>query len=228
MSKHSKQVFEMLVRVLVFRTANKDLIAKSPQVDQLLQKVEAAMNRIADLAALQTSGSNGIRLFLEKRTSAREDLRKELESIARTAASMGLGEFFLPRERTDRAIASVARSFVTMAEPIKEDFLANHVPPDFIERLKTGVEIMEGAFQKQVASKSTRRGATAGLVEAEDEVLTTLARLDPLMDNLLRDNEPVKAAWAAARHVAKTPGLRKPTEPPPLTPPVTPPADKAA
>jgi hypothetical protein len=136
---------------------------------------------------------------------------------------MGLKQFFMPRDRGDRAIADVARIFAASAEPLKQDFVANHMPEDFIERLKAGIENIERSIEQQAASKGARKVATTALTNARTEAIAVLARLAPIMDNLLRDNAPMKAAWDAARRVEKAATGKKPPETPPATP-----TDKAA
>ena len=233
MTNYNKRVFEMLVRVLVFRSTIKDLIGDDSQVNQLLQQVETALNKLKTYATLQTSGQNNVRLSSEERTSAREGLREHLENLTRTAASMGLKQFFMPRDKGDRAIADVARIFVQLAEPMKDEFLKYHVAEDFIDRLKGGIASIERSIQEQAASKGTRKTATATIAEARNEALAALSRLDPIMDNLLRKNAPVREAWYAARRIEKAPAYKKPAEkeetdsPNPLPPPIPPgtPAD---
>ena len=133
MTNYSKRIFEMLVRVLVFRSSYEDLIGKDSHADQLFQKVDAAFRKISAHSTLQASGKNAVRRSSSERTTARDELRKLLESVSRTAASMGLKEFFMPRDKGDRAIADVGRIFAKLAEPLKKEFIANHMPENFIE-----------------------------------------------------------------------------------------------
>jgi hypothetical protein len=218
MTDYSKRIFEMMVRVLVFRSAHPELFPKDSQAEQLLQKVEAIARSTSSQSTTQTSVKNDVRLCAGVRSSVREKLRTDLESVSRTAASMGLKQFFMPRDRGDRTIADVARIFAAAAEPLKQQFIANHMPEDFVERLKAGVENIERSIEQQAASKSARKVATTALTNARTEALTALARLDPIMDNLLRDNAPIKAAWDAARRVEKAATGKKPAETPPATP----------
>jgi len=221
MTDYSKRVFEMLVRVLVFRSAHPELFAKDSQADQLLQKVEAVYKSISAQSTRQASEKNEVRLSGSVRTTARDNLRKDLESLSRTAVSMGLKQFFMPRDRGDRAIADVARIFAATAEPLKKEFIANHMPEDFIDRLKAGIESIERSIEQQAAGKGARKVATTAIANEQAKATALLARLDPIMDNLLRDNPPVKAAWDAARRVEKGAAVRKPTETPPATPAAT-------
>jgi cob(I)alamin adenosyltransferase len=203
MTDYSKRVFEMLVRVMVFRSTHQDLIGKDSSADQILQKVDAAFKKISAQATQQASGKNAVRLSSGERTTAREDLRQLLESISRTAASMGLKQFFMPRDRSDRAVADVARIYAKTAEPFKREFVTHLMPEDFIDRLNTGIEKLERAIEQQAASKSSRKSATAAISGAQAEALSALTRLDPIMDNLLQGNSPVKAAWNAARRIER-------------------------
>jgi len=75
---------------------------------------------------------------------------------------MGMKEFFMPRGKGDRAIADVARIFAKLAEPVKTEFIANHMSKDFIDRLKARVEGIERSIEQQAASKGDRKAATTG------------------------------------------------------------------
>src|SRR2546423_15489008 len=132
MTDYSKRVFEMLVKVLVFRTNHPELIAKDSAADQLFQKLDALFKEISTHSTSQASEKNAVRLSSQERRIARENLQKDLETISRTAASIGLEEFFMPRDRSDRAVANVGKIFARLAEPHKEAFIANHLPEDFL------------------------------------------------------------------------------------------------
>jgi ribosomal protein S12 methylthiotransferase accessory factor YcaO len=191
----------MLVRVLVFRNSIEELIVKDSQIDQCFKKIESARNRIAAQSTVQTSGQNDVRVSSEERLSAREGLREHLENLTRTASSMGLNQFFMPRKKNDRAIVDVAKVFVQLAEPLKAEFVKHHVREDFIDRLKGGIASIERAIQQQVAGKGSRKAAGIAIAAAQAEALTELARLDPMMDNLLGDDVAARAAWHAASKI---------------------------
>jgi len=114
MTDYSKRIFEMLVRVLVFRSNQKNLIGKDSQAGQLFEKADAAFKPISAQSTLQASGKNAVRLSSRERTTVRDELRKDLEAVSHTAASMGIKEFFMPRDKGDRAIADVARIFARL------------------------------------------------------------------------------------------------------------------
>jgi hypothetical protein len=218
-----------LVKVLVFRSTHKDVIAQDSQVAQLFKEIEAATQKISDQATVQLSGKNDIRISSAERTQARENLRKALDRLCRTAASIGLKQFFMPADKSDRALVAVGRIFVAAAEPLVAEFVANHLPVDFIERLKAAIEAIERSIEQQATSKDARKVATATIAEAQSAALAALIRLDPIMSNLLADNEPVRAAWVAARTIERASSSKKPTvSTSPPNPPIATAATNAA
>jgi hypothetical protein len=211
MTNRNKKVYEMLVRVVVFRSTYSNLIVKGSLEDKLFDLVEAALRKLDEHSKLQTSGKNAGTVTSGERLAAREDLRTALETLCRTAASMGLKQFFMPRDRSDRSLANVGTLFISLAEPLKDAFIANHLPVDFIETLKTAVDRIEVAIKQQAVTKGTHTSATVGIASAQAEAFEALAKLDPIIENLLRENEPAKAVWDAARHVEKSSYARKAT-----------------
>jgi len=96
--------------------------------------------------------------------------------------------------------------------------------------LRAGVEGIERYIEQQAASKGERKAATTAIATAGAEALGVLTRLDPIMDNLLRDDPPLKSVWNAARRVERAAVLKKspekqgtlsPSVPPSSSPPMT-------
>jgi hypothetical protein len=229
MTNYSKRVFEMLVKVLVFRSTHGDLIAKDSELSRLLDDVEAAAKTISEQSKHQASGKNDVRISTAERDKARATLRATLETVSRTAASIGLAQFYLPQDRSDRSLASVGRIFLELAEPLASEFVARHVPPDFIERLRTAIARIEESIEQQAASKGARMAATKAIAEAQAGALAALSRIDPIITNLLSDNEPAKAVWEAARRIERVSAAKKiPPPEPPVSSPDTAAASKAA
>ena len=76
MTDYSKRVFEMLVRVLVFRSTYMDSIGKDSKADPLLEEVDAAFRTISAQSTLQASGSNAVRLLSHGNYSALDQCRR--------------------------------------------------------------------------------------------------------------------------------------------------------
>ena len=66
MTDYSKRIFEMLVRVLVFRLTHKDLIGKDSQADQLFEK---GRRGIQDICAIDVAGAREKRCPLVRSTN---------------------------------------------------------------------------------------------------------------------------------------------------------------
>jgi hypothetical protein len=213
MTNRNKRIYEMLVRVLVFRSTYSNLIAKGSTEDKLFDELEAAHNKLSQHATLQASGKSAGRLSSSERQAAREDLRTALDILCRTAASMGLKQFFLPHDKGDRSLANVGRVFLPLLEPLKKEFLDNHLPEDFIEKLKSAVEKIESSITQQAVTTGAHVSATTGIASAQAKALAALNRLDPIIENLLRGNETVKAVWDGARRVEKVSSTKSASPP---------------
>jgi hypothetical protein len=218
MTSYNKRVFEMLVRVQVFRKEHPELIDNDPTLSRLFQQIDEALKRMGAQATQQASGKAKVMVSAEDREVARSELKKLLENLCRTAAGIGLKQFFMPSDRGDRSLANAARVFIATAEPFKSDFAASHLPENYFDRLREAAERIERSIQHQAAGKGAHKTATTAIDEAEAEARAALAKLDPIMDNLLGTNEPVKAAWMAARRIEKAPASRKPVKPDPAAP----------
>src|SRR5881394_2692639 len=103
MTNYSKRVFEMCLRVLVFRSTHPELFGKDSPADQLFQKVDGLFQEMSAQSTNDASEKNGVRVSSSERNIAREALQKDLESVARTAGSIGLKGFYMPRGRSDVA-----------------------------------------------------------------------------------------------------------------------------
>jgi hypothetical protein len=116
--------------------------------------------------------------------------------------------------------------FALQAGPLKQQFLDGHLPEDFIEKLNAAVQDLEQKIKDQAFSKGTRLAATVAIEQARNEALPALQRLDPVIENILRDDPPTLAIWESARHVerygvSKSAETEAPPAPPSPNPPVT-------
>lgn len=142
----------------------------------------------------------------------------------------------MPQNRNDRATLDTAHSFAEHAEPLRDLFIRNHLPEDFIEQLHAGIERLQLAIREQALNKSTglasRTTRDANLAEAR----AALQHLDALMKHLLRDEPIASTLWDSARqfgrYVSRT-AVQDPAPDPPAAstpaspdePPAQPPVD---
>jgi hypothetical protein len=130
-------------------------------------------------------------------------LRSQLDTISRTAKGLSLAEFWQSRDKSDHSLVEMAHMFASRAEPLKQLFIDSHMAPDFIDKLNAAVENLEKTIMNQVFKEGTRITATSAINEARYAALTALERLNPLMENLLRDDPPALRLWQSARHVER-------------------------
>jgi hypothetical protein len=193
----------------LFSGRNTDLIVKDSPPGQLFSLLDAAFQKFSKHATRQAAGMDTVCRSTGGRDKARRDLVAQLDTICRTASGLGLEHFWMPRGRNDLAFVRAGRNFLGQLEPLKPVFLEGHMPEDFIEKLQTAVQTLDDAIRKQTDSEATRVEATAAIHDARNEALAILKRLDPLVENLVRDNPPVRAVWESARRVEKAGGSKK-------------------
>ena len=150
------------------------------------------------------------------RGEARGVLRSQIEAISQTARAQGLPEFWMPRNRGDNSLVQVGKVFLKNAQPVKQSFIEGQLAADFLEKLEIAVQNLELAINEQTAGKARRTSATRGIEETRMVAVSALQRLDPIMENLLRNDAPTFAAWQTCRRIERA-GVSKSAneEPPP-------------
>jgi len=92
---------------------------------------------------------------------------------------MGMKEFFMPRGKGDRAIADVARIFAKLPEPVKTEFIANHMSEDFIDRFEGRCgghrTFHRAAGRKLIRTHAARRVEKAAVLKKSPEKQGTLS-----------------------------------------------------
>ncbi|HJQ26653.1 MAG TPA: hypothetical protein VKA60_22240 [Blastocatellia bacterium] len=154
---------------------------------------------------------------------SRAALQRLLEIINRTARGMsvtqpGLGEQFrMPLGSGDQALLTGARAFHANATPLKQQFIDNDLPADFLTQLAAEIEEFEQALTDKHQHRDSRVTATAAKEAAFERGLNALRQLDPVMRNRF-DGDPVMlAAWESASHAAR-PSRPPSSEQPPAQP----------
>ena len=203
MTSFNKRVYEMLIRIRVFAARYQNLFAAGSPAKQLFDEIEGSVQKLAASKNSQTAGDGDVRRSSQDRALARQALRNQLLAISRTAQGLGLSDFWLARDKGDRALVDNGHRFIERAEPLKTVFIAGHLPPDFIEQLKTAVEKLEKIIADQFLKEGSRIAATSAIDEARNAALSALQRLNPLMENLLRDDPPALRLWQSARHIER-------------------------
>ena len=171
-------------------------------------------------AAAQASGTGAARQGSALRAAARATLCAHLRAISRTARALAVDApevatmFRLGRIDVDKVLLSTAHAFLTLAEPLKADFIRHELPADFLAALQAAIESFERAVVSQNMALSAHVGARAAINVTLARGLKAVQRLDAVVRNKFHDDPATVAAWTSARHVERAP-RRKETAPPP-------------
>jgi hypothetical protein len=171
--------YEMLMRVQLFWNAHRHLIENGSRADVLFQRVDAARRMLSERA----------------RTKATD------AGTRRTSVGMCASGFFMPGRHNDRRVVDVARIFLQQAAPLKAAFIENHMPEDFLAALEESTRRLEAFVEEQALRKSQNLRMTTEVRETVADASDALHSLDPVMDNVLRNNAPMRAAWSDLRRV---------------------------
>jgi hypothetical protein len=205
MTGFNVHVYEMLRRVLVFAGTHATLFSPGTLAADLLEKIQAAVLKLAEHSASQASSKGAVKRWVDQRAAARAELREHVEAIYRIARVNGLKQFLMPRSRGDIAIVDIGKSFAKNAEPLKQLFVANHLPEDFIDQLRVAIETLETTINDHTYSKAARMSATAVIDQARIEALAAVKRLDPIIKNVLRNDPTTFGVWLSMRRVDNRP-----------------------
>jgi len=212
---------ETIVRVRDFGSDHASDFAATSLANQMFTQVATAVTKLDGLAASQASGAP--REGTSTRDDAREELRRRMEAISRTARAIaidtpGLEEKFRePRGENDQILLAAARAFATDAVPFAAQFVAHELPATFIDDLKASIAKLEAAIGNQSGAIGDRVGAGAGIAAILEEAMIALRKLDPIIRNKYANDPATLAEWTSASHIERAP--KRKAESPPSTPP---------
>jgi hypothetical protein len=182
--------------------------------------VGAAALEMEQSGAVQISGASG-QMTMQKGLAIAQ-LREDLRAINRTARALAVddsavGELFrMPNGSSEQKLLAVARSFLTGATPLKDQFIEYGLPDDFIEDLQADINDFEQSVTEKSSASGEKVSATASIGGAVKNGLEGLRRLRAIVPNKYRDNSAKLAAWTSASHIERA-AKKKKAEIPPKT-----------
>ena len=110
---------------------------------------------------------------------------------------------------------NVARGFAADALPLKEQFIRNEMPANFLDELNAHITTFEQAIDEQQRRKRARVSATTGLDDSVERGVNIVRQLDAVVRNKFRDDRATLAAWENARRTERAPSsTQTPAQPP--------------
>lgn len=205
---------QMLVRVRDFGEAHAELFPAGSLASEKFAVVRAVVGELEEHAKAQSSSAGGAKVGVSSKASVRDNLRRQMDAISRTARAMSLStpgvenSFRLPHSKGDQALINAARAFVQDAAPLKNEFIRRELPTDFLDQLSAGITAFEQASNSKNLSTEKRVAATAAIDNAVERGMSAVRELDAIVRNKLRNDPATLAAWESASHVERTPRRR--------------------
>ena len=224
--------YDMILRVGEFGAQQAASFPSSSLGGQLFARVNAAVARLQQEFAQQSSGRASEREGTASKAVVRSVLREALERMRRTARSMAVdmpeleAKFRLPRSQSDQEMVVTAEAFATDATPLKSQFIQYAMPADFLEQLRELIAEFRASLNKKETGRGNRVMAAAAIDDALEQALKDVRRLNAIVRNTFADDPEHLALWTTARHVqqsgrSKSAALVRPipTQPEPVAQP---------
>jgi len=159
MKSQKIKTYQMLTRVDDFASSRAGLFPKHTAAGDLAAAIGPPVAQLSGFLDAEQSSGSAIRIRSNARAAARAALKTQLESIDRTARALNIEDFWMPHKGADQALINAGHHFAAAAVPLKEQFIFQGRPPDFIEDLKAAVAELEAAISSQVDAKASRKAA---------------------------------------------------------------------
>lgn len=218
--------YEMFLRVREYGAGHAAEFPPTSLAGELLARLNSVIEEMDTHTAAQASGQSGSMESSASKAAARDELRRDLEAISRTARAMARttpgieDKFRAPRSISDQALLVLARAFAADALSLKTEFTRRGLPDDFLDDLASDIEEFERAIDQKIQKREAQVAATAAIDDALERGVDAVRELDAIMRNKLADDPASLAAWRSASHTQRAP--RPPTPASPTPPPPTP------
>lgn len=223
-----RRKYEMFLRVREFGARRAAEFPESSLGRELLNRLDAVVTALDEHAAAQTSRRGGAQEGAAGKAAARDELRRDLEAISRTARALAIAtpglenKFRAPRSVSDQALLWTARAFAADALPLKTEFTRRGLPEDFLEDLSDDIEAFEQSITGTIREREAQVAATAAIDDSIERGANAVSELDVIVRNRFAADAATLAAWLSASHTQRPPRRAHPG--PNATPPAAPPA----
>jgi hypothetical protein len=213
--------YEMFTRVADFGATHATAFPPTTLGGELFATINAIVSQLNAHVTQQASGAGSAKQATATRNEAREELRRDMEAMSRTARAMsetitGLDDKFrLPRSRVgDQIVIGLARAFAADAVPLRDEFIRHEMPANFLEDLNADITAFEQAVNEQNVNVEKRVAATAAIEDAIENGMRAVRRLDAIVRNKFENDAATLAAWTRASHTERSPRRTAKPQPP--------------
>jgi hypothetical protein len=220
MKDTERRRYEMFLRVREFGLSRAGQFPPNTLAGELFTRLTAVINEMDAHTAAQSSGRSATQQGSASKAAAREELRRDLDAISRTARVMALStpgledKFRAPRNVSDQVLLATARAFAGDALPLTTEFTRRGLPDDFLADLNADIGEFEEAINQKIQKRESQVAATAAIDSTLERGNDTVRELDAIMRNSLANDTASLAAWLSASHTERSPRRATPETPP--------------
>lgn len=211
MTDTERRRYEMFLRVREHMASRAAEFPPTILAGELFARLSAVIDELDTHTTAQTSGRSSVLQTSTSKAAARDELRRDLDAISRTARVMansipGLEDKFrAPRKVSDQTLLATARAFAADALPLKTEFTRRGLPDNFLEDLNADIAEFEQAINEKIRKRGAQVAATAAIDNALERGINIVRELDAIMRNRLRTEHATLAAWLSASHTERAP-----------------------
>jgi hypothetical protein len=177
----------------------------------LIARIVAAVEAMETQGAKQENAERAGKDATERKEAAHNLLLEQMRAVNRTARGMKklfpdiANQFAMPRTYGDQVILNSARSYITSATPIIEEFTKRGLAPSFLTTMGTTITAVKDAIAAQAEALGEQTAATAGVAAAQQQLVDAVHEFGPIVLNTFSNDPSALAAWKSASHVERAP-----------------------
>lgn len=200
---------EMFIRVRENRAQFAAAFAEGSYGAELFTQLDAVIEGLRAHAYEQSKGRSAVRESSGSKAATRDELRRRMEAVSRTARVMaytvpGLDDKFrMPGRIGDQALLTLARTFGNDALPLKAEFIKRGLDADFIADLEEAAVAFDTAINLKAQGRGKHVAATAAIDGLVERGLRIVREMNALVRNVLADDTSALAAWESASRVER-------------------------
>lgn len=175
-----------------------------PLAGKVLDAIDVGVETLAGLAPALVSARARARELGGVKRNVREALRQDLDAIRRTAQAVAIrqpgmdpGQFRFPGNGDKRLLTS-ARAIASNVAPLVDTFVEHAMPHDFLETLETRIQEFDQTLAQCAAADRTVTDLKRQIKAKMRNAQTDAKALDPMVRNVLGEDELGRAAWDEA------------------------------
>jgi len=167
--------------------------------------LQAAITEVEHQAAAHGTGRSNAMQGTQTQNEAREALVAGMLAIREAAKVMNVEDKFpYPPRNNDERLSQVADVYATNALPLKPQFIAHELAPDFLEDLAADKTAFEAAIAARMNAVGDHIAAREELGDALARGLQHLRNLTSLVKVKYVNNPGKLAEWMAASHIERS------------------------